>query len=162
MKKYVLIILDGAADITTINGKTPLEIARIPNIDYLTQHGVTGLMQTLYTDLPKGSIVAQLGIFGYDPYQFFPYGRASCEAMAIDVDLEEGDLAFRANLSYIKDNILDSYNAHYIKSKDAIPLIKLLQNRLNEKYPNIELYHNSDFRNVMILRDANIHPLDSK
>ena len=50
MKKYVLIIMDGAADRARIGGKSPLQIARTPNIDYLTFIGASGLMTTLYDD----------------------------------------------------------------------------------------------------------------
>jgi len=159
-KKYVLIILDGAADLARVDGKSPLQLARIPNIDNIGNLGVTGLMETLYDDLPRGSIVAQLGLLGYEPHKYYPHGRASCEAMALDVDLDDGDIALRANLVYVKNNILTSYNADYIESKHAIPIIKLLQNKLTKKFPEFELYHNSDFRNTLVLRDVCIHPND--
>lgn len=160
MKKHVLIILDGAGDLTKVNGKTPLQLAHIPNIDFITSRGYTGLLKTLHNDLPKGSIVALLGILGYDPYKYYPHGRASCEAKALDIELQNGDLAFRANLACIENNILTSYNANYIKSEHAQNLIDLLHNEMSYKYPEFELYHNSDFRNTLVIRNAAIHPKD--
>jgi len=160
MKKHVLIILDGAADLTKVNGKTPLQLAHTPNIDFITSLGFTGLSKTLYEDLPRGSIVALLGILGYDPRQYYPHGRASCEAKALDIDLNEGDLALRANFACVNNNILTSYNANYIKSNHARHLIDLLQTELVGKFPEFEIYHNSDFRNTLVIREANIHPLD--
>lgn len=158
MKKYVLIIMDGAADRARICGKSPLQIARTPNIDYLTSIGASGLMTTLYDDLPKGSIVAQLGMFGYEPHKYYPHGRSSCEALAIGICLNDKDLSFRANFTSFKKNILDSYNADNIKSKDAYPLILRLEDELKDDFPEFELYHNSDFRNTLVIRNANIHP----
>lgn len=162
MKKYVLIILDGAADLSKIDEKTPLETANIPNIDYITSRGVTGLMHTLYTDLPKGSIVAQLGILGYDPYKYYPNGRASCEAKSIDIDLGQGDIAFRANLALVKNDILVSHNAYYIIAKYAKPAINLLREKMGKRFPDFELYYNSDFRNTLIVRNTNTKPSDLK
>jgi len=160
MKKHVLIILDGAADLTKVNGKTPLQLACTPNIDFITKRGFTGLLKTLHQDLPRGSIVALLGILGFNPHRYYPHGRASCEAKALDIDLSEGDLAFRANLACIENNILISYNANYIKDFHANKLIDLLNKNLKDKFSNFELYHNSDFRNTLIIRNANVHPLN--
>lgn len=160
MKKHVLIILDGAADLTKVNGKTPLQTASTPNIDFITRMGFTGLLKTLHKNLPKGSIVALLGILGFDPKKFYPHGRASCEAKALDIDLNKGDLAFRTNLACIENNILTSYNANYIKDVQASKLIDLLNKNLKNKFSDFELYHNSDFRNTLIIRNANVHPLN--
>jgi len=149
---------DGAGDLTRIGGKSPLQLARIPNTDRLTQIGVTGLMETLYDDLPKCSIVAQLGMLGYDPHLYFPHGRASCEALALGIELGDRDLAFRANLVYMKDKLLSSYNANYIKSKYSKPLIDEVNQRLVRAFPEFRLRHNSDFRNTLVVRDVGVDP----
>lgn len=153
-----MIIMDGAGDVARIGGKSPLQLARIPHTDYLSNIGVCGLMSTLYDDLPKGSIVAIMGLLGYDPHKYYPHGRASCEAKAIGIDLDEHDIAFRANLAFMKGNILDSYNAGYIKSEKAIPLINRINSTLRDQFPNFNIYHNSDFRNTLVVKDVHIHP----
>ena len=70
-----------AEDLKKIDNKTPLEISQTPNLDNMVLNGYSGLMQTLYEDLPKGSIVSQMGILGFDTYKYYPNGRASCEAL---------------------------------------------------------------------------------
>ncbi|MGA9770161.1 MAG: hypothetical protein WBV94_14060 [Blastocatellia bacterium] len=157
--KYVLIIPDGAADEARASGRSPLSMARTHYSDFLAREGVSGLMQTLYNDLPKESIVAQLGMLGWDPHRYYPHGRASCELLALEgVHLNDADLAFRANLVSMEDGVLTSYNARYILSEDAHPLIRKLNRELHEEFSDFELYHNSDFRNTLVIRDADIDP----
>ena len=160
LKKHVIIILDGAADQPDSHGRTPFMRAYTPVLQTIVREGFTGLLQTLYDDLPRGSIVAQLGLLGYDPYKYYPCGRASSEAMALHIDLGENDIAFRANLATITNNILTSYNAQDIKSDQARLLIDKINKELTVSYPRFELYHNTDFRNVLIIRDSKIHPDD--
>lgn len=158
-RKYVLIIPDGAADLHRIGGRSPISAARTPAADFLAARGVSGLMQTLYEDLPKESIVAQLGMLGWSPHVFYPAGRASCELLALDdIALEEGDLAFRANLALMDGRVLVSYNADYIRNEEARPLVAKLNARLREDFPDFELYHNSDFRNTLVVRGAHVAP----
>jgi 2,3-bisphosphoglycerate-independent phosphoglycerate mutase len=160
-KKYVLIIPDGAADVYRENGKSPFALARIKHLDFIAREGVCGLMQTLYEDLPKESLVAQLGMFGWDPRQYYPGGRASCELLALeDIKLNKGDLAFRANLVRMQGNVLASYNADYIHSEQALPLVERINRELCHEFPAFELYHNSDFRNTLVIRSAEVHPHD--
>jgi len=148
--KYVIIILDGAADlpIPSLDNKTPLEAARIPNIDNLAKNGRTGLIRTMYPGLPIGSIVANLGILGYNPARYYPNGRASFEALAQDVFLGEEDIAFRCNLVSLRDNILKDFTAGNITDEQAGKIIENLE--LNDK--DILLKPGQSYRNLMIVR----------
>ncbi|HEX5709392.1 MAG TPA: hypothetical protein VFX96_18970 [Pyrinomonadaceae bacterium] len=158
-KKHVLIIPDGAADLLRIDKRSPIALAQTPYSDFLAREGVSGLMQTLYEDLPKESIVAQLGMLGWSPHVFYPAGRASCELLALDdIHLDEGDLAFRANLALMEGRVLVSYNADYISSDEARPLIEKLRRHLSAEFPDFELYHNAEFRNTLVVREANAAP----
>lgn len=158
-KKYVLIVPDGAADREYETGRSPLVAARAPHLDFVAREGVCGRMQTLYPDLDRGSIVAQLGMLGWDPRRYCPGGRSSCELLALDgVHLENGDLAFRANLVRVEGSVLASYNAHYILSEVALPLIDKIQAATQRTFPQFELYHNSDFRNTLVLRGTGTDP----
>jgi hypothetical protein len=73
LTKYVIVIIDGAADVPNkkLGNKTPLEAAQLPTIDELTRRGMTGLMRTIYPSLPIGSIVANLGLLGYNPTRYY-------------------------------------------------------------------------------------------
>lgn len=158
-KKYALIIPDGGGDVYRDGGRSPLALAHTPYSDFIAREGVGGLMQTLYPDLPKESIVAQLGMLGWDPHHYYPNGRASCELLALEgIYLEDGDLAFRANLVRMDGHVLASYNADYIFTEQALPLIDRLSRELREEFPEFELYHNSDFRNTLVMRGVRIDP----
>jgi len=158
-KKYALIIPDGGADVHRSEGRSPLAMAHIPYADFLAREGVAGLMQTLYSDLPKESIVAQLGMLGWDPHLYYPNGRASCELLALeDIYLKEGDLAFRANWVRMEGRVLASYNANYIFSEQSLPLVEKLNKELRTEFPDFELYHNGDFRNTLVMRGVGLEP----
>lgn len=153
--QYVLIIIDGAGDVNRILGRSPLQLARTNAMDFLARSGVSGLMRTLYDDLPRESLVAQLGMFGWSPHQYYPQGRASSELLALgDIPLGEHDLVFRANIVRMEGSVLASYSADYICSERARPIIQHINEELGYEFPDIELYHNSDFRNTLIVRNA--------
>src|SRR5215216_3005576 len=158
-KKYVLVIPDGAGDLHRLGGLSPLARARTDYADFIAREGVSGLMETLYEDLPKESLVAQLGMLGWDPHKYYPHGRASCELLALEnIYLNPNDLAFRTNLVRIEDERLKSYNAEYIHSEEAEPLIRMLNRALRTEFPEFELYHNSDFRNTLVIRNVGVEP----
>jgi len=160
MKKYVLIIPDGAGDSYRLFGRSPLAVARTPYMDFLAREGACGLMQTLYDDLPKESIVAQLGMLGWDPHRHYPHGRASCELLALeDVSLNEEDLAFRANMVCMRDRTLISYSADCIPTHQSRPLVQLINKEMRREFADFELYHNADFRNTLVVRAAGVSPL---
>jgi 2,3-bisphosphoglycerate-independent phosphoglycerate mutase len=159
--KFVMVIPDGAADSNRELGCSPLQAAQIPNMDFLAREGVCGLVQTLYPDLPRESMVAQLGILGWDPRVYYPFGRASAELLACEgIQLAPGDVAFRANLVRMAGNRLESYNACFIESEEAVVLIERIRSVLTNKFPEFELHHNSDFRNTLIVRNASVDPRD--
>lgn len=158
-KRYVLILPDGAGDRHREGGLSPLARARLPHMDFVARHGINGRMQTLYAELPKESLVAQLGMLGWDPRVHYPRGRASCEFLALENGhLGERDLAFRANLTRVEGGRLESYNAHYIESDAAAPLVERLNRELSGRFPEFELYHNCDFRNTLVVRGAGVEP----
>jgi 2,3-bisphosphoglycerate-independent phosphoglycerate mutase len=159
-KKYVLIVMDGAGDVyRDQNGRSPLGIAEIPYIDKIARKGICGKSHTLFEGLPKESLVAQLGMFGWDPFKYYPYGRASAELLASGgLDIGEDDLAFRANFVSIKDGRLVSYNANYISDEKASALVETVNRYLGERFPDIQFYHNSDFRNTLVFRGVGLHP----
>ena len=46
MKKIILIVVDGLSDesIPALGNRTPLEIAKTPNFNFLAKNGITGLV----------------------------------------------------------------------------------------------------------------------
>lgn len=104
-KKVVYLVIDGLAD-TPFNGKTPLSVAKKPNLDYLAKNGVCGQILTVkkkaWDDTARQSIThtATIGLLGYDVSKF-PTKRGPMEAVGSDVPYKEGDLALRANFATV-------------------------------------------------------------
>lgn len=130
--KYVVIILDGAADLPleALGGRTPLEAAHTPNLDTLAREGMMGLVQTIPPEAEQpGSDIALLSILGYDPAKYFT-GRAPLEAASIGLDLEPEEVAFRCNLVTSDGETLLNYSAGDIPTEEAQPLIELINAKL--------------------------------
>ena len=91
--KYIIIVPDGMADhpLDELGGKTPLEAARTTNMDFLAQHGSTGLIQTIPEGMPPGSDIGNMALLGYDPRKCHT-GRSPLEAANLDIDLEEDEI----------------------------------------------------------------------
>ena len=102
--KYILVIGDGMADnaVPSLGGKTPIEYAKTPVMDYLAAHGEQGSVLNVPKGLPAGSDTAILSIFGCDP-NFCYTGRAPLEAAATGIKLEPGDVAYRCNMVALED-----------------------------------------------------------
>src|SRR5512137_3111394 len=96
LMKLVVLLGDGMADLplAALQGRTPLQAAKKPNMDLLAKQGKSGLAQTVPEGFPPGSDVANLSVMGYAPGQCYS-GRAPLEAAAMGVRLGPADIAFR-------------------------------------------------------------------
>ncbi|MDI9641940.1 MAG: 2,3-bisphosphoglycerate-independent phosphoglycerate mutase [Archaeoglobales archaeon] len=103
----LMFILDGLPD-RPIKGKTPLSIAKKPNLDKIAEIGINGIMDTISPGIRPGSDTSHLALLGYDPYKFYT-GRGPIEAAGVGIDLKPGDVAFRANFATVvgSGNIFD-------------------------------------------------------
>ena len=151
--KYVVVLPDGVADlpITELGGKTPLEIAKHPNIDWIAREGVTGLAHTIPSGLPPGSDVGCMSVFGYDPRTYYT-GRAPLEAAAQGITLSKTDVAFRCNTVAVQDGIMADYSAGHIESADSAELIKTANERLGAH--GIRFYPGMGYRHLAVVPDA--------
>ncbi|MEK7205963.1 MAG: 2,3-bisphosphoglycerate-independent phosphoglycerate mutase [candidate division NC10 bacterium] len=95
--KIVLFVLDGLGGLTRKGeSQTELEAARTPNLDRLAGEGNLGLADPVAPGITPGSGPGHLGLFGYDPLQY-RIGRGVLEAVGIDLEMTERDLAARGN-----------------------------------------------------------------
>jgi 2,3-bisphosphoglycerate-independent phosphoglycerate mutase len=144
--KYIVLVGDGMADypIGQLGGRTPLEVARTPNMDYIAQYGRLGRVRTIPENLSPASDVANISILGYDPQEYYT-GRGPLEAANLGIDLEEGDVAFRCNLITALGDTLVDYSAGHISSKEAEILIKFINEKLGSEkfifYPGVSYRH---------------------
>lgn len=149
--KYVILVPDGAADIPLkeIGGKTPLEIANTPNLDFIARNGIVGRVKTIPDGAGAGSDVASLSLLGYDPLKYYT-GRGPLEAAYHGISLVGEDIAFRCNLVTAEDEILKDYSAGHISSDEAAVLIGELDTKLGSK--DIRFYPGVGYRHLMILK----------
>lgn len=126
--KHLVILGDGMADraIERLGGKTPLQVARKPNIDRIAREGRCGMFQTLEPDMPTGSATANLSVMGYDTHQCYQ-GRGVLEAASLGVTLDDDDLAMRCNLMCIEDGRIKNHSAGHITSGESDQLLKAFQ-----------------------------------
>ena len=88
--------------VAQLEGKTPLEYAKIPTIDMLASKGEIGSVFNVPKGLPAGSDTAILSIFGCDPTWCYT-GRAPLEVAAAGIQLKPGDAAYRGNMVTYED-----------------------------------------------------------
>jgi 2,3-bisphosphoglycerate-independent phosphoglycerate mutase len=134
--KIIFFILDGLGDIPTpaFSHQTPLEAARKPNMDSLArEHGVLGRIIPVDVGITPGSGPGHLSLFGYDPVDC-EIGRGVLEALGLDMDLQDGDLAARANFCTIKDGLVTDRRAGRIPTEETERLCALI----TEKIPEVE------------------------
>ena len=154
--KYVIVIPDGCADepVEALGGKTPLQAARLPNMDRVAQMGVVGLSNNVPASLTPASDVATLSLFGYDPLQVYT-GRAPLETAAMGIKLGPNDWAIRCNLVYTPDGHMRDFTAGHISSEDGRPLIEALHKELGGREVAggvIEFHPGVQYRNILVWR----------
>jgi 2,3-bisphosphoglycerate-independent phosphoglycerate mutase len=153
--KYIILQGDGMADypLEKYGGKTPLEIAATPNMDWLASHGVFGLAHTIPDGFPPGSDVGNMSILGYDPARYHT-GRAPLEAASLGVALSPVDIAFRCNLvTLAKQNsgvVMEDFTAGHISSEEAAEIVRDLNRELGGD--GIEFHSGVSYRNLMVWR----------
>ena len=145
--KYLLILADGAADepLEELGGKTPLEVAKKPNMDMIARKGRCGMLKTVDESMTPGSDVANMSILGYDPEKYYT-GRGALEALSMGVPFGDDDMAYRCNLVTIENGRMKDFAAGHITSEEGAELFKSLQ----EKIPGLRFYPGVSYRNVMM------------
>ncbi|MBI4397902.1 MAG: cofactor-independent phosphoglycerate mutase [Candidatus Omnitrophica bacterium] len=151
--KYIILVPDGVSDhpCEELNGKTPLEAANIPNLNWFAKTGRMGAANTIPSPLQPGSDVGHLSILGYDPKSCYT-GRAPIEAASMGIELQDGEVAFRMNLVTEADGKLIDYSAGHISTKEAHTLVNFLKSRLDSE--RVTLYPGIQYRHIAVIRDA--------
>jgi 2,3-bisphosphoglycerate-independent phosphoglycerate mutase len=120
-KKIIFLILDGVGDIPNpqFSYLTPLEAAKKPNIDKLAmESGILGRIIPVDIGITPGSGPGHLSLFGYDPLEY-EIGRGVLEVLGLNMDLQDGDLAARANFCTIQDGIVVDRRAGRIPTEET-------------------------------------------
>uniref|UniRef100_A0A7C4ELA8 Cofactor-independent phosphoglycerate mutase n=1 Tax=Thermodesulfovibrio aggregans TaxID=86166 RepID=A0A7C4ELA8_9BACT len=152
--KYIVVVPDGAADypLEELGGKTPLQIAHTPNMDFLASHGIAGSVKNIPHGFQPGSDVANLSILGYDPRVYYT-GRAPLEAVSMGLVLSKNDVAYRCNLVTLKFSdkkqiFMEDYSAGHITSEEAKILIEEIDKKLGSN--TLKFYPGISYRHIML------------
>lgn len=156
--KYIVLVPDGMADepIEQLGGKTPLEAANTPNMDYIVRNGLLAQSKTIPDKFAPASDVANLSILGYDPAQYYS-GRAPLEAAYLGVDLKSNEVAFRCNLVTVADEKMADYSAGHISSKEAAILINDINKGIGSD--DARFFPGVSYRHLLVLKGADTKQL---
>jgi 2,3-bisphosphoglycerate-independent phosphoglycerate mutase len=104
--KILFIVLDGLGEkpIKELGDKTPLERAKTPNLDYLANNGLSGLLEPCYTMALPTSEEGHFSLFGYSP-NIFKIKRGIFTASGAGIKLKRGDVALRGNFGTVDNNL---------------------------------------------------------
>lgn len=153
--KYVVILGDGMAGepLEALNGKTTLEYASTPVMDYLAGCGEQGLVSNVPSSMQPGSDVANLAVMGYDPERNFS-GRSPLEALSVGVDMKMTDVIFRCNLvtlseeePYEEKTILD-HSSGEISTQDADILMDAVRQAFDSE--KFRFYTGTSYRHITV------------
>jgi 2,3-bisphosphoglycerate-independent phosphoglycerate mutase len=153
--KYIILQGDGMADypLDVLGGKTPLEAARTPNMDWLAARGVFGIAHVIPKGFPPGSDVGNMSIMGYDPAVYHT-GRSPLEAASMGVALGPNDIAFRCNLVTLEgsasDRTMEDFTAGHISTEEAAEVIRDLDRKLGGA--GVEFFPGVSYRHLLVWR----------
>ncbi len=152
--KKILVILDGAAGLPhkVFAGKTPMESADTPNLDFFAEKGKMGFMYPIDEKTTPGSDNSLISIFGNDPKNC---KRGVYGAVGAGFELKRGDIAFRCNFGTIENlkskKVIDRRAGRTLTTKET----KVLAEALNKKIKlpcEFEFKTTIQHRGVLVLR----------
>lgn len=158
--KYVVVLYDGMADypVPALGGKTPMMVAKKPNLDYLAQRAEVGLVRTVAEGLKPGSDVANMSVMGFDPMKYYT-GRSPLEAASIGIDMKPTDVSLRCNLVTLsqddkpyEEKTIEDYCADDISTEEAEELIKTIEEKLGTD--EFKFYSGVSYRHCLIWKNG--------
>ena len=150
--KIVMLVVDGLGGAPhPQTGKSELEIARMPNLDSLAARSACGLTTPVLPGITPGSGPGHLSLFGYDPVKYL-IGRGALEALGIDVELRDGDVAARGNFCTLdgQGRLVDR-RAGRISSQESIPLCEQLD-QIDVPGLEVRVFPVQEYRFVALFR----------
>ena len=150
--KLVMLVVDGLGGAPhPETGRSELEEANIPNLNALAARSACGLTLPVLPGITPGSGPGHLSLFGYDPIKYI-IGRGVLEALGIDADIREGDVAARGNFCTVdaQGKLVDR-RAGRISSQESVPLCEQLD---QIEVPGLEVHilPVQDYRFVALFR----------
>ena len=163
--KYIVVLGDGMSDepIAALGGKTPLAVAKTPEMDDLASKGEIGMVQNVPAGMSPGSEVANLSVMGYDPKVVFT-GRSPLEALSVGVEMEPDDIIFRCNVvtlteeePYPEKTIVD-HSSGEISTAEADELMDAIREAFNDE--TFQFYTGTSYRHIMVWKHGRMAALE--
>ncbi len=156
--KTILFLGDGMADepLEALDGKTPLQAAHVPNMDWIAAHGRCGEMLTLPEGFPTSSDVANMSVLGGDLAKEL-CGRGPLEAASQGIAMGPDDVVFRMNLVTVaSDGTLADFSGGHIGATEQQEAIALLNAKIADTWKGnegefIRFYAGVSYRNLLLL-----------
>ncbi|MFA6471524.1 MAG: cofactor-independent phosphoglycerate mutase [Candidatus Latescibacterota bacterium] len=147
--KFLVLVGDGMGDYprADLGGKTVLEAASIPNMNWIAKNGRGGLAQTIPPQMHPGSDVANMELMGYDTVEQFT-GRGVFEALSMGCTLRKNDVAFRVNTVTLENGRMKDYAAGHITTQESAEIMKIIDENLGTEA--IRFYPGVSYRNLML------------
>ena len=165
--KFCILVPDGCGDhpIASLGGKTPLEAAKIKNINEIAKRSKIGLVRTIPEGVEPNSVPANLSILGFDP-SVYKTGRAPLETVAAGINLADDETAFRVNLVTLagsgpfEELIMADHSSSEIENGDAKIFMKHIDESLGDG--ETRFYPGMGYRCLMVTKkfhdDINFTP----
>lgn len=152
--KSIVVVLAGAADHPTeeLGGKTPLEAAKIPNLNFFAKNGKVGTVKLVSDRLPLSADVSLFNLLGYDAAKLYT-GRGPLEAADKELTLDDKEVAFCMNFITESAGMLADPTAGALTTKEAKALINFLNKKVASDF--VRFFSGSGHRHIAVLKDAN-------
>jgi 2,3-bisphosphoglycerate-independent phosphoglycerate mutase len=156
--KYLVLVPDGCADVALVDldGRTPLEAARMPNLAALASRGEVGRAAVIPDGLPPGSDVGNMAILGFDPSQYHT-GRAPIEAAAMGVELGPDEVAYRCNLVTLSDDdppVMVDFAAGHPTNEQSHAIVAALEHELGGGRDGVRFHPGVEYRHLCVVPRA--------
>jgi len=162
--RCILVILDGVGDRgqECFGGRTPLQAARTPNLDYLASIGMNGLYHSFMQGIPMSSETAHFLIFGYE-IEDFP-GRGIIEAIGEGIEIDDNTVSLLCRLCSVEkrnNNLILTHEFPELSAEDALILKDEIKTFESEGIQCL-LIHSKGIQGFLLLKgDVSEHITDS-
>ena len=154
--KHIIILGDGMADhaIDRLRGKTPLQYADTPYMNFLAKRGKTGMLNTIPDGFLPGSEVANTAILGYDLNKVYE-GRGPLEAASIGYEMQPNDMAIRCNIIELANGRIKNHHGGHLTTEEGNLLIKFLDKELGND--QVKFITGIQYRHLLVIKNGNKH-----
>ena len=138
--KIIYVLLDGVGDLAHpgFGNMTPLEVAKTPNLDFLTKKGCMGNVLSVGTGIAPQSDIAVFNMLGYSFHDASYVGRGVIEAIGSGIDFKNGDLALRGNFATVDEEyrIIDRRAGRNVNERESHELCLSLNQSIKFNDPD--------------------------